>query len=298
MINFHNPTVADKEWVDTVLKMDDRPGCEYNFMNIYGWGTVYGQQIARVDDFFVARIENQRGTRYLYPAGSGDVKSVLELMMNDAENRGHGLEIVALNQPQKDELEQIHPGLFEFTENRDNYDYLYEIEKMCTLAGKKLHGKRNHINRFLENHPEWSYESITQANIGECMELNHQWNVSHEEENESESPEVRALTMIATDFDALGMVGGLIRVDGNVVAFTIGDLLGKDLFNVHFEKAYGDMQGAYPMINREFARHIHETYPHVKFLNREEDMGIEGLRRAKESYYPERLVEKFTAKKK
>ncbi len=284
--------------MDTVLKMDNRPGCEYNFMNIYGWGTVYGQQIARVDDFFVARIENPRGTRYLYPAGSGDVKPVLDMIAQDAQDRGHHLEIVALNRVQKDELEQLYPNQFEFVENRDNFDYLYDIEKMCTLAGKKLHGKRNHINRFLENHPEWTYEAITSENLAECMELNHQWNVSHEEEDESHSPEVQALTLIAKDFEALGMVGGLIRVDGNVVAFTIGDLLGNDLFNVHFEKAYGDMQGAYPMINREFARYIQEHYPQVKFLNREEDMGIEGLRRAKESYYPERLVEKFTAKKK
>ncbi len=109
---------------------------------------------------------------------------------------------------------------------------------------------------------------------------------------ESMSDERKALLLSAKYFKELKLEGGLLRVGGQVVAFTMGDLLGVDTFDVHFEKAYSEIQGAYPMINREFARRIRQRYPQVRYLNREEDMGIEGLRKAKESYYPDLMVEK------
>ena len=96
-------------------------------------------------------------------------------------------------------------------------------------------------------------------------------------------------------FEALGLEGGLIRINGSVAAFTIGDRLNGDTYDVHFEKAYAGIQGAYAMINREFARWVREHHPDIKYLNREEDMGVEGLRKAKESYYPDLLLEKYTA---
>ena len=82
---------------------------------------------------------------------------------------------------------------------------------------------------------------------------------------------------------------------GEVVAFTMGDRLNSDTYDVHFEKAYGELQGAYAMINREFARWVRAKHPNVRYLNREDDMGVEGLRKAKESYYPDRMVEKYAA---
>ena len=111
----------------------------------------------------------------------------------------------------------------------------------------------------------------------------------------SSTPSATTSTALRRTTPPLGLEGGLIRVYGEVVAFTIGDRLSADTYDVHFEKAYGELQGAYAMINREFARWVREHHPEVKYLNREDDMGVPGLRKAKESYYPDLLVEKHTA---
>ena len=198
------------------------------------------------------------------------------------------------------ELEEFFPGQFTFTADRDGYDYLYEIDRLADLGGKRLHAKRNHINRFMENNPSWTYEEITPESLGECLAMDKEWyrrSLSREGEAEERDlgDEGVALRQAMEHYQALGLEGGLIRVYGEVVAFTMGDLLNSDTYDVHFEKAYGELQGAYAMINREFARWVRGRHPNVRYLNREDDMGVEGLRKAKESYYPDQMVEKHTA---
>lgn len=300
MIEFHKPQLTDKPWVDELLRRADHRGCEYNFTNLFVWSDAYDQRIARVGDFLVTRLCGSLGCSYIYPAGTGDIAPVLAALEQDAAERGTPLHLVCLTQPQVRELDSLFPGRFTFEADRDGFDYLYDIDRLADLGGKKLHAKRNHINRFVENNPSWVYEDITPESLPECLEMDKEWyrrSMIREglAEERDLGDEGRALRLAMEHYHDLGLEGGLIRVYGEVVAFTMGDLLSSDTYDVHFEKAYGELQGAYAMINREFARRVRQRHPQVRYLNREDDMGVEGLRKAKESYYPDLMVEKYSA---
>lgn len=300
MIEFQTPQLSDRVWVNQLLHQADYRGCEYNFTNLYVWKDAYRHELARMDDFLLVHLCGGLGCSYLYPAGAGDVRSVILALKEEADRRGEPLRLVCLTPRQVEELEALFPGRFVYTADRDGYDYLYEIDRLADLGGKKLHGKRNHINRFLENNASWTYEEVTPESLPECLEMDKEWyRRSAEREGAAEERDLgdegRALRLSMEHFHELGLEGGLIRVYGEVVAFTMGDRLSSDTYDVHFEKAYGELQGAYAMINREFARWVRRRHPGVRYLNREDDMGVEGLRKAKESYYPDRMVEKHSA---
>lgn len=300
MIDFHPPRLEEKPWVDELLRRADYRGCDYNFTNLFVWSRAYHQEIARVDDFLVTHVCGRMGCSFMFPAGGGDLASVIRKLEEEAARRGEPLRLVCLTPRKMAELEEFFPGQFTFTADRDGYDYLYEIDRLADLGGKRLHAKRNHINRFMENNPSWTYEEITPESLGECLAMDKEWyRRSLAREGEAEERDLGdegvALRQAMEHYQALGLEGGLIRVYGEVVAFTMGDLLNSDTYDVHFEKAYGELQGAYAMINREFARWVRGRHPNVRYLNREDDMGVEGLRKAKESYYPDQMVEKHTA---
>ncbi|MGN8897142.1 DUF2156 domain-containing protein [Flavonifractor sp. HCP28S3_F3] len=300
MIEFHTPVPADKLWVDELLARSSHRGCDYNFTNMFVWRKAYGLEIGRIGDFVVTHLCGRMGCSYMYPAGSGDIAGAIRALAEDAARRGQPLRLVCLTRRQMAELEEFFPGQFDYISDRDGYDYLYEIDRLADLGGKKLHAKRNHINRFIDNNPTWVYEEITPESLPECLEMDKQWYLrSLSREGEAEERDLGdegiALRTAMEYYDQLGLEGGLIRVYGEVVAFTMGDFLTRDTFDVHFEKAYSELQGAYAMINREFARWVRAKHPEIKYLNREDDMGVEGLRKAKESYYPDLMVEKYAA---
>lgn len=303
MIEFHTPLPADKAWVDARLAKGNYRGCEYSFTNLFAWAPAYDQQIADVDGFLTARVRGTLGYGYLWPAGSGDLDGVLAQLEGDAQDRGEPFRLVCLTPRQVEELEALRPGQFAVTADRDGFDYLYEIDKLADLGGRKLHSKRNHCKRFQENNPTWTYEDMTPGALAECIEMDAEWDRrSREREGAEEAQDMtnekKALLLAADHFQELKLEGGVLRVYGEVVAFCMGDVLSSDTFDVHFEKAYGELQGAFAMINQCFARRVREKHPEIKYLNREDDMGIEGLRRAKESYYPDRMVEKHSAARK
>ena len=303
MIDFHTPAPEDKSWVDARLAQGNYQACEYNFTTLFTWAPGYSITIADVDGFLAARLRGSLGCGYLWPSGDGDLDRMLTDLERDAEERGVPFRLLCLTGPEMEELERLRPGEFCFTGDRDSYDYLYEIDKLADLEGRKLHGKRNHCKRFEEENPTWVYEDLSVEVLGECMEMDAAWDRRSREregagEAEDISNEKKALLLAAQNFETLGLEGGLLRVNGEVVAFTMGDRLSSDTFDVHFEKAFGEMQGAFAVINREFARSVRRRHPEIRYLNREDDMGIEGLRRAKESYYPDLMVEKHWAVRK
>ncbi len=169
---------------------------------------------------------------------------------------------------------------------------MYEADKLISLAGKKLHGKRNHINRFKEANPDWLYEPITTENVEDCFQMALKWREEMQCEYDVEKRDEMCVTLNALRLmEELELQGGLLRSEpgGEVIAFTIGEPLNPDTFVVHIEKAFAEIQGAYPMINQQFAEHAAAEY---RYVNREEDTGAEGLRKAKLSYRPVFLVEK------
>lgn len=304
MLEFQKPQLSDKPWIDELLSYSNFRGSEYNFTNLFIWNGIYGQKVARHGDFLLVRVCGRAGCSYFYPAGRGDVKEAIDLLREDAATQEKPFRLICLSRTQMEDVELLYPDKFDFIDERDGYDYLYDIDRLADLGGKKLHNKRNHINRFEENNPGWVFEEITPASLPECMEMDWEWYRASQERSISleeaaaevaQSSEGQALGLAMKHYQELRLKGGLIRVDGKVIAFTIGDPLSADTFDVHFEKAYSDIQGAYTIINREFARWVREHYPNVRYLNREDDMGIEGLRKAKESYYPDLMAEKHVA---
>ena len=300
MIDFRTPQPSDKAWVDALLAQADYRGCDYNFTNLFVWSRAYGQEIAQVNGFLVTHLCGRMGCSYMYPAGSGDLAAAIDILAREADERRQPLRLVCLTTRQMEELDRLMPGRFAYEADRDGFDYLYDIDRLADLTGKKLHAKRNHINRFMDNNPSWVYEEITTQTLPECLEMDQEWyRRSMVREGAAEERDLGdegiALRTAMDHYHALGLEGGLIRVYGEVVAFTMGDRLNSDTYDVHFEKAYGELQGAYAMINREFARWVRAKHPNVRYLNREDDMGVEGLRKAKESYYPDRMVEKYAA---
>jgi hypothetical protein len=186
--------------------------------------------------------------------------------------------------------EEYFPALFDFAPQTNLFDYIYSAEKLATLSGKKLHAKRNYINRF-EAAYKWSFRPISEANIEDCRLLDRLW--ARERATEGEEA---VIDRVLTEYRELSLDGGVLYVDEAPIAFTLGERVCRDTFIVHFEKAVAEIEGAYPMINREFVRHVLDKYPEIRYINREEDMGLENLRKAKRSYHPEFMVEKYKAR--
>ena len=176
----------------------------------------------------------------------------------------------------------------------DYADYVYETEKLATLAGKKLHGKRNHINKFKTLYPDWTYESLSDDNVEDCFQMALEWRNQNGCEDDPEKNAEMCVTLNSLRlYKELGLKGGVLKAGGRIVAFTVGEPLCDDTFVVHIEKAFPDVDGAYPMINQQFVQHECMDY---KYVNREEDTGAEGLRKAKLSYKPAFLEEKGVVK--
>ena len=298
MINFNKIMLEDKEWVRDLLKESDYSGCHQNFGNLFAWSSVYNTHVARVNDLLVVKESIKGKDLFFYPAGRGDKRPALEKIMEYAEARGQKCKLTGLSPENMKELDALFPDVFTYKEVRDAFDYVYLLEKMADLKGKKLHGKRNHINAFIRNNPNWSFETITGDNLEECGLMNKKWclEIGCKEDIDLYN-ENCATKVFLKNFSNLGLDGGLIRVEGEVIAYTLGEVLNSDTYVIHIEKALKSIQGAYTMINREFAQWVQSKYPHLTFINREEDMGLDGLRKAKKSYYPVKMEEKYLAVK-
>ena len=294
MIPFQKITSALRPAMQPALLKNGK-GCEYSFTNMRIWGR---QQAAFLDGFWVIFSQFDRKAVYPFPVGQGDVRPVLDAIIHDARARGIPCCITGLNEANIATLEQHYPGKFKIQCDRDGFDYVYNIDDLAELKGRKYQKKRNHLNRFRSLHPDWRVETLTQANMRSVQEMVADWyRVRHESDPQGNyEMEKAALQRLFAHFDTL-QPEGLALLDGDeVLAFTVGSFLSEDTIDVHFEKAREDVDGAYTAINQAFAQHLREKYPAVRYLDREEDMGLEGLRKAKLSYCPDHLTEKYWAR--
>ncbi len=294
MIDFQKLDPARREAYDAFLLHSGRR-CEYSFVNLSLWGR---QRAAFLDGFLVLFSQFDRRAVYPFPLGQGQLVPVLDAIMDDARQRGIPCCITGLDTSKKELLEQLYPGKFRFRLDRDTFDYVYNIDDLADLKGRAFQKKRNHLNRFRAAYPDHRVESITPANLQQVQELASWW-YRRKLEADPEGDfhlEQLALSRALADPQKLQMEGLVLYVSGKAVAFTLGSRLSEDCFDVHFEKALEEVDGAYPAINQAFASYLREKYPALRYLNREEDMGIEGLRKAKLSYNPAFLVEKYWAR--
>lgn len=296
--NFKRAELEDKEIISDYLTRYPSRSCERTFVNVYLWSRKYPVTWTIVEQTLVFKSEDQEHLAFAFPAGEDeDIKRTLEILKQYSEERGKPFVMYGVTPEFYEKLEAWYPGRFDVTYDRDGADYVYEAEKLATLSGKKLHAKRNHINKFKSMYEgRWSYETMGEENLEDCFQMALRWRTENDCENNCEKRAEMCVTMNSLRlFRELDLVGGVLRLDGEVIAFTIGEPVSEDTFVVHIEKAFAEIQGAYPMINQQFVEHECMKY---KYVNREEDTGAEGLRKAKLSYRPAFLVEKGTVTEK
>ncbi|MGI6072255.1 MAG: DUF2156 domain-containing protein [Lachnospiraceae bacterium] len=302
MTEFHPISISDKDIIVTRLRAENSRSADYNFGNLIMWDSRFRKQIAVVGDRLIIDIRNSSCPRlecpyFVFPVGSGDLKPAIAFMKEYAAQRNCPLSIRGITEEQRTLLESEFPARFEFSETRDLFDYIYLAEKLSTFAGRKLHAKRNFCNRF-ERTYNWDFIRLTPELVPDCLELFDKWRIDVDMSVDGALDEYNAITAGFKHWDILELEGGVLRIDGQIIGFTVGERTSDDTFIVHFEKALSVHPGAYPMICREFAKQIVHDYPDIVYINREDDMGQENLRKAKLGYYPEYLLKKYLAKEK
>lgn len=294
MIDFKALSLDQKDLCWQYLRCGGERGCEYSFVNLYLWGR---QKAALVENTLVFFSQFNRKSVYLFPVGCCDKKPALDAIIADSNERGIPCRLVGLTQDDCALLEQLYPGQLHYHFDRDSFDYVYDIHDLADLKGKKYQRKRNHLNRFKLQHPDCILEPITDENTPAVREFVERWYTIRQESDPLADfrMEQAALFKALEDWQTLDMEGLILVENGQILAMTLGSFLSEITFDVHFEKALDTADGAYPAINSGFANYLREKYPRLQYLNREDDMGLAGLRKAKLSYYPHHMVEKSWA---
>ncbi|MCD7727651.1 MAG: phosphatidylglycerol lysyltransferase domain-containing protein [Ruminococcus sp.] len=291
MLEFRQIKLGDKDWIDEALKKSDFRGCEYSFANNVAWCRLSDTKISRYKDFYLSASFEDEFFNLTFPAGSGGYKELFDKMLEFSSEIGKRLKLNGVNSDMLKVLTQLYgEDRLETEADRDYFDYIYKAEDLINLSGKKYHGKRNHIRRFKES--DWSFVPIDESLIDDCFEFSAKsFNASDKYDEHSAVVEQYAINTFLTNFKYLNLSGGVLYQNGEMVGFTIGEKLNSDTFVVHIEKALSEVNGAYPCLCNEFAR---VQASDCLYINREEDLGIEGLRKSKESYRPAFMYEKNT----
>lgn len=294
MIDFQRVNLTHKDPYEAILMAGGERGCEYSFANLYLWGI---QNVAFLHGCALRFSHFDGKSVYPYPIGDGDKHSAISEILQDARERGIPCRITGLTADDRDELERLFPGKFYIKPDRDGFDYVYDINDLADLRGRKFQSKRNHFNRFCTEHPEHRVLPMTCDMLPKAKRFIENWYARRLEANPLGDYllESVALGRLFNHCGELDMEG-LALMDGEeILAITMGSRLSPNTFDIHFEKAREDVPGAYNAINCHFARYLRLKYPQVQFLNREDDMGLEGLRTAKLGYRPHHMVEKYRA---
>lgn len=293
MIDFQPVTLADKALIDSCVRKSECRNCDMAFANMFCWQFVFQSAKAVIDGFLVIRFRIGGGGKigYMQPLGEGDFSRIIPCLAEDAHRHGQRLRLIGLSDQGREMLRTSGCGEFAFESDRDLEDYVYNAEELRTLPGRRYQPKRNHINRFTAEY-DYRYEPLTRDRFAECLRLEAEWRKGHTGHTSELSAEQHAMRLAFANYEELGLTGGCIYVGDKLVAFTYGSPVNHDTFDCHVEKADTEYDGAFTIINKLFAEHLPEEY---LYINREEDLGLEGLRRAKLSYHPAFLLHKYTA---
>ena len=292
VIQFKKLDLADKAIYDRYLLNCGQRGCEYNFSNLYLWGR---QRAAFLGDNLVFFSQFNQRSVYLFPLCKGEITPVLDAIIHDAHTRGIPCRLTSLTHDDCDLLESLYPDRFRFHHDRNSFDYLYNIEDLATLKGKKFQKKRNHLNKFRQLHPDYRLEPIKEENTALVRSLLERWYRIRLEADPTADfhMEQAAIYQALRHREALDMEGVVLMDGDEILAMTLGSRLSSDTFDVQFEKAIDE--SAYVAICSGFAAYLMEKQPDLRILNREDDLGIEGLRKSKLAYNPVQLIEKHWA---
>ena len=291
MINFHPVRIEDKDSINEFFFKSAYRNCDFSFSNILCWKHRYDTTFAIVDGFLLFRFfASYKEPGYMMPLGDGDLRIAIDLLRADAKERGDRFYLFAITPEMFARIEAACPGEFELKTDDAWSEYIYNARDLITLVGKKFQSKRNHVNKFKKSY-NYEYLPITREIIPDCLDLYYRWCEENGGCNEDSSlVEERHATQKAFHyFERLGLKGGAIRVDGKIIAYSYGQQLTADTFGIHAEKSLYEIDGGFSAINQMFAEHECQNF---RYINREEDLGIESLRKSKESYHPAFLLEK------
>ncbi len=287
MLEFKKVEIEDIDIYKKFSQKHRELSCENSFVNLLVWQCKYNNMMAVCDGQLIIKSGEGFNESFRLPFGD-DFEKGIQLINEYCQ--GKTPKFWAPEGPLFEKFRQKFDGIYEFKEQRDAFDYIYLTEDLANLAGKKYHGKRNHINAFTKKW-EWHYEPITAENVKDVKGCAERWYIENLQRLDSIMEcEKNGINTILENMEKLSVKGGAIYVEGRVVAFTLGSPINDTIFDIHIEKALNDYAEAYTVINREFARNELQNY---KYINREDDLGLEGLRKAKLSYKPEILLKKY-----
>ncbi len=300
MFKLNEITIEKKELLEKYLRRRHSNNSEFSFTNLFMWRKSYDIKYVILDDMLCLMPRHTGGPRSAtFPIGfigedgnEKDIKNVIEQLIAYFEERGEVPLIRLYDEYTVEKLTTAFPDRFLITEDRNSFDYVYSIEELTKLSGKRFHTKKNHVNKFKKLYPDFKYERMTPADAAECIALFDNWIENKDIEGSAFDEEKEAICEFFNNWESLDAMGGCIRVDGKMVAFSLGEPLKGDTVVVHLEHADTSYDGAFAIMNQQFLENEWQDY---KYVNREEDMGIPGMRKAKESYRPSFMVKKYVA---
>lgn len=256
------------------------------------WRKAYDIKWTVTGDFLCVKARWEGQTFFLPPFGPEEgLLDVVEQLMDHAKQSNFPFMFQGVEKYMTEWLEKIKPGYFQCKSDRENFDYVYLAKDLIELKGRKFHNKKNHVNAFRKAYPDYQYVPLTADMTDACIAFMAQW---CEErgcvKGDSIDCERNAIVEAMNHFTTLNFRGGAIFIDGQMAAFTYGERSNNDTAVIHVEKGHTRFKGVYGAINQEFCAH---DWSDIQYINREEDMGIEGLRKAKESYHPVKMIEKY-----
>ena len=291
MLDFQNISIEDRERVENYFEFLEEPFCDFTFGNLFSWSVVENTKIAFFNDFLFIRFSDDEKFYYTFPIGKGEIKNAIDLIIEDAKINNKKFRFVCLTKNQTKILKEIFSEKIIINKNRDTFDYVYETEKLATLSGRKYHSKKNHFNSFKNNY-NFIFEEINENNLSECIEFANEW-YRETQVTQALLKEQRVLNNALENYFKLNLIGAIIKINGKIVAFCVGEKMNKpNMFCTHFEKASAEYPKAYTAINKLFSEFLLNKF---ELVNREDDAGIEGLRKAKLSYHPEFILKKYYA---
>ncbi|MGL5711819.1 MAG: DUF2156 domain-containing protein [Paraclostridium sp.] len=286
-----------KKTLQPYFDLVDYEACEYCFTTLYMWRHVYSTYYYIEKDFAIVSGEYEGNNFMVIPLASKEnMDKALEFIFKYFKDEDKKIHLRAITKEIVDIIKENYPGKFEYIEERNYFDYVYNGESLRNLGGRKNQKKRNHINYFLKEYKgRFEYEKLQPQNFNECLMLLKEWSAKKEDEEYEDDfkSEYKAVKAILENYDKLNdklKISG-IYIDSKLEAFSIGEMINDNMAVIHIEKANPSIRGLYPYINQQF---LVNDFSDAEFINREEDLGIEGLRKAKLSYHPERFVEKYT----
>lgn len=300
MFELNEITIDKKELLESYLKRRCSLNSEFSFTNLFMWRKSYDMRYVILDDMLCIMPKHTGGPRSAtFPIGfidkdgnERDIKPVVEKLLAYFEEIGEVPLMHLYDEKTVKILTDSFPGRFIITEDRNSFDYVYNVDELIALPGKRFHSKKNHVNKFKKLYPDYEYCKMTPDDRAECLALFDEWRESKSLEGAGLDEEREAVCELLDNWTSLDIIGGCIRVDGKMVAFSLGEPLLGDTAVIHLEHADTSYEGSFAMMNREFLLNEWSDY---KYVNREEDMGIPGMRQAKESYRPSFMVKKYVA---